>query len=158
MCEVTPRDKIFKIEPFNARQQACATPPSVQQPSRGTIASAQQPSCGVVPLSPTASSKHLAQCVVLDIVHVAEEGIDPVGKILYGQLITDSFDKIVVPPCPSPDVPWSTVQSSTKPDPAIIERLIHCCSELSEPVIRRCVHYSSFNLMLIVVHSMLLSI
>lgn len=54
--EATRSDKIFANDPYT---------PSSKVSDRST--SALQPSCAVVELSPTRDSKHLAQCVILDL-------------------------------------------------------------------------------------------
>jgi len=78
--EVTPQHRIFAIEPFKSPMQSV---------SRGVAPA--RPSCWLAEVSPADSSRHLAQCVVLDIIHVTGEGIDPNGKDLYGQWITQPF-------------------------------------------------------------------
>ncbi|KAG2641925.1 hypothetical protein PVAP13_2KG217200 [Panicum virgatum] len=66
-----------------------------------------EPSSGLVELPLTIANKHLAQCLVLDIVHVTEEGIDPAGNVLYGQLINEPYDKIIAPVPRTRQLSWS---------------------------------------------------
>ncbi|KAG2643799.1 hypothetical protein PVAP13_2KG348221 [Panicum virgatum] len=56
------------------------------KPSCGSLPSAK-PSCGLDEVSPADASRHLAQCIVLDIVHITEQGIDPAGKIVVPVLV-----------------------------------------------------------------------
>ena len=68
---------MYKIVPYQPPKSP------LECSSRGVISG--PPSCVIAQVSPTDASRHLAQCIVLDIIHVTEEGIDPAGKVLYGQ-------------------------------------------------------------------------
>ena len=110
-----------------------------------------RPSCGLAGVSPADSSRHLAQSVVLDIIHVTEEGIDPNGKVLYGQWINQPFQKCVAPGAPVPCVPWAPELLHLKYDPTAVNDLIICCNDLSEAAVRWFVLYFLSTLVLVFV-------
>jgi len=124
--DATPKDKIFAIEPMLSPMQCASSKPPLAVPSRG-----------LADISPFDASRHEAQCIILDIVHVTEESIDPSGKVLYGQWITQAFQKLVAPAAPAPCVPWSLELQPCKHAPEQIDALIECCKELSDSVLRR---------------------
>ena len=105
------------------------------KPSCGSLPSAK-PSCGLDEVSPADASRHLAQCIVLDIVHVTEQGIDPAGKVLYGQWITHPIKKRAVTTAPPFSPPWSSVQCYCLHPPDVLHDLVECCNELSERTVR----------------------
>jgi len=107
----------------------------MQSASRGPAPA--RPSCGLAEVSPADASRHLAQCVVLDIIHVTEEGIDPNGKVLYGQWITQPFQKCVPPALPVPSVPWTPELLHLYHDPIALNDLKICCNDLCEAAVRR---------------------
>ena len=98
-----------------------------------------EPSSGLVELPLTIASEHLAQCLVLDIVHVTEEGIDSAGKVLYGQLINEPYDKIIAPVPRTRQLSWSPALRHRKFDNAVLDKLVNCCREMPEVHTRRCV-------------------
>ena len=110
-----------------------------------------RPSCGLAEVSPADSSRHLAQSVVLDIIHVTEEGIDPNGKVLYGQWINQPFQKCVAPGAPVRCVPWAPELLHLKHDPTAVNDLIICCNDLSEAAVRCFVLYFLSTLVLVFV-------
>lgn len=57
--------------------------------------------------------------------------------MLYGQWITQAFQKLVAPAAPAPCVPWSLELQPCKHAPEQIDALIECCKELSDSVLRR---------------------
>ena len=124
--EATRSDKIFANDPYT---------PSSKVSDRST--SALQPSCGVVEVSPTRDSKHLAQCIILDIIHITEEGINPDGKVLYGQLIAGPPDKIVITGTPTQQVSWSPALLHRKIEQPVLDKLLEACLEISEVHTRR---------------------
>jgi len=105
----TPKNRIFSIELVS----------SPMQPASSNPASAQ-PCCAIADISAFDASRHEAQCIILDIVHVTEESIDPTGNVLYGQWITRPFDKIVAPAAPLPSGPWTSDLHHPLHDPSII--------------------------------------
>ena len=126
LSDVTPRNKVFAIQPLlSSVQQASRTPDS------------EQPTCGLPEASLVDASRHLAQCIILDIVHVTEEDIDPTGKVLYGQFINQPVQKLVVSDDIEPCISWSSELIHTKHDPDAVRALVDCCNELSETTVRR---------------------
>ena len=126
--EVTPKDKIFAVQRIISPNQQ---DPSKPQSSRR--------SCGVAEMSPYDASRHLAQCIILDIVHVIEESIDPTDKVLYGQWITQPYVKLATPATTSPSVDWASDLLPAMPDPDVVGAIIECCNELSETHDRWCI-------------------
>ena len=126
LSDVTPKNKISAIQPLvSSVQQASRTPAS------------EQPSCGLPEVSLLDASRHLAQCIILDIVHVTEEDIDPTGKVLYGQFINQPVQKLVVSDDIEPCISWSSELIHTKHDPDAVRALVACVNELSETTVRR---------------------
>jgi len=128
--EATPSDKIFTIQPLVSPVGCASSNPT-----------SSKSSCQLSEISGFDASRHEAQCIILDIVHVTEESIDPTGKVLYGQWITRPFKKNVVPAGPLQYVPWSLELRHRKHKPDIIHALIDCCNELSESAVRRYVTF-----------------
>jgi len=125
--ESTTANKRFANEPF--------TPSSKEKPTPTSIV---QIPASDVDMSPTRESKHLAQCVILDIVHVTEGGIDPTGKVLYSQLITEQFEQIILSAPLAPLSSWSPALRQSQFESTVLDTIIECCNELSEVHIRRC--------------------
>ena len=98
---------------------------------------ARKPSCGIAEVSPTDASRHLAQCIVLDIIHVSEEGIDPAGKVLYGQWIPHPFQKIIAPASAGCPLTWNSELRHLRHDSDVVNALIACCNELTDATVRR---------------------
>jgi len=124
--EATPSDKIFAIQPLLLPVGCASSNPT-----------SSKSSCQLFEILGFDASRHEAQCIILDIVHVTEESIDPTGKVLYGQWITRPFKENVVPAGPLQYVPWSLELRHRKHEPDIIHALIDCCNELSESAVRR---------------------
>ena len=122
----TPNELIFAIQPMLSPEQ------------KGFASAASTlPSLGLADMSPTDATRQLAQCIILDIVHVIEEGIDPAGKVLYGQWITEPFNKVHALVEPPPCISWSLVHRHPIHDLKFLGHLIDCCKELVDHVIRR---------------------
>ena len=133
--ETTPQKLIFAIQPMISPMGRASRSVSSVKPSCGSLPSAK-PSCGLDEVSPADASRHLAQCIVLDIVHVTEQGIDPAGKVLYGQWITHPIKKRAVTTAPPCSPPWSSVQRYCLHPPDVLHDLVECCNELSERTVR----------------------
>lgn len=83
------------------------------------------------------ATKEYAQGLVPDFIYLSREGIDPSGKVLYGEQISGIVEKIAVPDSPVDVQSWTVAQQHPKRDMESVHMLKLWCQNASSEICAR---------------------